>query len=407
MASTEEQRSREVAESARQKEWAERGFLRQLFLGRYRYDWLEELPQPTTSAEAQAFHAALRAFLENEVDSAAIDAQGEYPPQVVDGLAQPRRLRDEDPQGVRRARASQRRVQPAHGARRQLLTATSSRCSPRTSRSACRSRSSCSAPRSRSRSTCRAAPRRDLGVRADRARRRLRPGEPVDHRRRRRRTATTSLNGEKLWCTNGTLAELLVVMARAPARRRKQISAFIVETDWPGVEVEHRCRFMGLKRARRTASSASRTCACPRENLIGEEGKGLKIALVTLNTGRLTLPAAASASPSAASRSCRNWANERVQWGAPIGKHEAIAHKIADMAAHDLRDGGGRRICASELSDRGGYDIRLEAAMAKEWNTDARLGDRRRHAADPRRPRLRDRAARSRRAARRRSASSA
>ena len=68
------------------------------------------------------------------------------------------------------------------------------------------------------------------------------------------------LNGEKLWCTNGTLAELLVVMARDP--KTKKISAFVVETAWPGVKVEYRCRFMGLQGARATASSASRTCAC-------------------------------------------------------------------------------------------------------------------------------------------------
>ena len=177
------------------------------------------------------------------------------------------------------------------------------------------------------------------------------------------------LNGEKLWCTNGTKAGVIIVMARTPAKlvngkSKKQISAFIVEMDMPGVEVLHRCRFMGL-RALYNGVIRFTNVRVPRENILLAEGKGLRVALTTLDTGRLTLPAACVGLSKRCLDIAGRWANEREQWGAPIGRHAAIADKIARMAAETYAL-EAMTLLASGLVDRDKHgDVRLEAAMCK------------------------------------------
>ena len=182
------------------------------------------------------------------------------------------------------------------------------------------------------------------------------------------------MNGEKLWCTNLIKAGVLVVMAKTPpkiinGKERKQITAFIVDVDSPGLEITYRCRFMGL-RALYNGIVKFTNVRVPRENLIAKEGQGLKVALTTLNTGRLTIPAACVGLSKRMVDICRKWATERVQWGVPIGKHYAIAGKIAEMAGNVFAM-EAMTFLTSSLVDRKAGDLRIETAMCKMWATEA------------------------------------
>ncbi|MGZ5024595.1 MAG: acyl-CoA dehydrogenase family protein, partial [Chthoniobacterales bacterium] len=181
------------------------------------------------------------------------------------------------------------------------------------------------------------------------------------------------MNGEKLWCTNLTKAGVLVVMARtAPkmvnGKERKQITAFVVDVNSPGLEITYRCHFMGL-RALYNGIVKFTNVRVPRENMIAKEGQGLKVALTTLNTGRLTIPAACVGLSKRLVEICRKWATERVQWGVPIGKHYAIAGKVAEMAGNVFAM-EAMTFLTSALVDRKAGDLRIETAMCKMWATE-------------------------------------
>jgi alkylation response protein AidB-like acyl-CoA dehydrogenase len=358
--------SREVAEAARESEWKGAGFLRELFLGKLRLDLIHPYPlNGPERPEFQRFYADFEQFLREKVDPARIDETGEYPSEVIDGLRKLGAFGMKIPAeygGLGMNQVEYGKAMQLVGGYDANLTAL---LSAHQSIGVPQPLKLFGSPELKQKYLPRIAKGAisafaltEVHVGSDPARLSTSYELSPDGKH-------YVINGSKLWCTNGTIAELLVVMARNP--RTNAISAFVVEADWDGVEVTHRCRFMGL-RALANAAIRFTNVKVPLENLIGKEGRGLKIALTTLNTGRLSLPAAVVGGGKRFLELSRKWSAARVQWGQEIGKHEAIAHKLAEMgstvfameAVSDL---------AQSLADRKGYDIRLEAAAAKEWNT--------------------------------------
>jgi alkylation response protein AidB-like acyl-CoA dehydrogenase len=364
-----ERQAREVAEHAREAQWHQPSFGKELFLGRLRLDLVH--PHPSGSAEAvergEAFLAKMREFCETQIDARVIERDAQIPDKVILGLKELGAFGMKIPTeygGVGLSQVYYNKalalVGSVHASLGALLSAHQSIGVPQPIKMfGTDEQKQTWLPRCTQEISAFLLTEPDVG------------SDPA-------RLHTTAipdgddyvLNGVKLWTTNGVIADLLVVMAQVPKSEghRGGITAFVVEADAPGIVVENRNAFMGLRGIENGLTRLT-DVRVPGANRIGREGDGLKIALSTLNVGRLSLPAVCTGAAKWCLKIAREWSVERVQWGRPIGEHEAVAGKIAFIAAttYGLE---AMLDLSSELADAGGTDIRIEAALAKLYGSE-------------------------------------
>jgi alkylation response protein AidB-like acyl-CoA dehydrogenase len=375
-----EKQAREVVEGARESEWKLPSFGKQLFLGDLRLDLIH--PQPRLEPEAvqkgERFLARLHAFLEAEVDPLELERDAKIPDRVIDGLKEIGALGmkvSEEYGGLGLSQVYYNRALALAGVWHSAIAALLSA----------------------HQSVGVAEPLRMFGT--EEQKRKWLPLVAKDHisaflltepdvgsdPARIASIATPvvgdgdvvatpveggySVSGRKLWATNGTIADVVVVMAKVPKSvgHRGGISAFVMPYDCEGITVEHRNTFMGIRGIENSVTRLDNVFV-PEENRIAREGEGLKIALSTLNTGRLALMALSVGAAKWSTKIAREWSTERVQWGRPIGEHDAVAQKVAFIAGsafglEAMLDVAGR------LADSDN-DIRVEAALCKVYGSE-------------------------------------
>src|SRR3954449_3647972 len=365
-----EREARQVAEAAREQEWRLPSFGKELFLGNFRLDLIH--PQPRLDAAAiekgEKFLATLREFLESAVDPLQIERDAKIPDEVVEGFkrigAMGMKVAEEygglGLSQVYYNRALQM-VGVWHGSLGALLSAHQSIgvAEPLRMFGSEEQKREWLPRVAGTDISASLLPEPDVGSDPARV---ATSAEPVD--------GGYVLNGTKLWATNGAIADVVVVMARVPKSEGHKggISAFVLDYKSEGVTVAHRNAFMGLRGIENSVTTLENVFV-PAENLIGREGWGLKIALSTLNTGRLALPAICVGQSKWATKIAREWSSQRVQWGRPVGKHDAVAQKNAFIAASAFGLEAMLDV-ASRLADEKRNDIRIEAAIAKLYGSE-------------------------------------
>ncbi|GAA2463500.1 MULTISPECIES: acyl-CoA dehydrogenase family protein [Streptomyces] len=365
-----EREARQVAEAAREQDWRKPSFAKELFLGRFRLDLIHPHPMPATeqAQRGEEFLAKLRDFCETKIDGALIEREARIPDAVIDGLKELGALGmkiDTKYGGLgltqvyyNKALALVGSVSPAVGA---LLSAHQSIGLPQPLKQF-------GTPEQKETYLPRLA-RTDISA--------FLLTEP-DVGSDPARLATTAvpdgdeyvIDGVKLWTTNGVVADLMVVMARVPKSEGHKggITAFIVEAGSDGVTVENRNAFMGLRGLENGVTRFHRV-RVPAANRIGPEGAGLKIALTTLNTGRLSLPAMCVGAGKWCLKIAREWTSVREQWGKPVAHHEAVGAKISFIAATTFALEAVVDL-SSQMADEDRNDIRIEAALAKLYGSE-------------------------------------
>jgi alkylation response protein AidB-like acyl-CoA dehydrogenase len=360
-----EREARQVAEAAREQDWRKPSFAKELFLGRFRLDLIHPHPLPPDEdvRRGEEFLAKLRVFCETEIDAARIEREARIPDEVIAGLKGLGALGmkiDAKYGGLgltqvyyNKALALAGSACPAVGV---LLSAHQSIGVPQPLKLFGTDEQKAEFLPRCARTDISAFLLTEPDVGSDPARlatSAVRDGDAY------------VLDGVKLWTTNGVVADLLVVMARVPKTEdgKGGITAFVVEADSPGITVENRNAFMGL-RGIENGVTRFHQVRVPAANRIGPEGAGLKIALTTLNTGRLSLPASCVAAGKWCLKIAREWSAAREQWGRPIAEHEAVGKKISFIAATTFALEAVLDL-SSQMADEDRNDIRIEGALAK------------------------------------------